>query len=386
MRAEETRFVLEAVRAGLPGHLSDRAVEDVAPRIESWGAILASCRAHRLSGVLYEGVRKRGLATTLPVEVAEALRTDYYSNLARTLVLFRHLDEIVALASRLGVPLLLLKGAAFAGRLYGNLALRPMADLDLLVARKDARTMVDAARTLGYQRWETADHATSLRHRESGTYLEIHTSLTACPGYIEIRTEDLLERSLPVDDLGEPARTLSSEDHALHLCLHGSFQHGLAQAAVNACDLFLLARGDAFDTERFVALASSRRIAPLVYVGLSLADRLLPDERLKRALDALRPQTLWLHRRLVARLRAASLLDPARAAGTRSPWVRPLLAPSATDALVLVKESLSLPRGLSPTDRASLSVRRAWDVLRRHAGPGAWSRRLLRKCAWGGRW
>jgi len=52
--------------------------------------------------------------------------------------------------------------------------------------------------------------------------------------------------------------TLTPEDHLLHICLHGSFQHGLGQPAINACDTYLLSQLPELDWEIFLKRASNR--------------------------------------------------------------------------------------------------------------------------------
>jgi len=379
MRPRETRVLLDALRAGLPGAPDIPDIGDMAARLDEdldWQEILSTARAHRISALVYEGGRKLGWMGALPPTVSEDLRSSYYSNLARNLVLFGHLEEILAWAAKVDLSLVLLKGAALAGSLYRNLALRPMADLDLLVRRKDARALVDLARTLGYQRWETADHATSLRHPESSTYLEIHTSLTSCPGYLGIRTDDLIDRSERVPDLPEPARTLADSDHALYLTLHTSFQHGLRHAAISACDLFLLAERGALD-DPFLAKASTPRLAPLAYAAISTAASLLPHARFTSVLEGLRPRVAWHQRAYVRSIGVSRIVDSSWEREHSSPWLRLLWAPRWRDGLDLVRETLSLPRALQSTDDPTFSAGRAWTIVWRHSGLATFSRKVL---------
>ncbi len=346
---KEATLCRQLLRAALDPSLSSDPAEFDAAALAgvNWSLLLEMSRQHRLGGLLCEGVRRLELTRGIPAPVWESLQMGYYSNLAHNLVLFRHGEEIIERSARLGVPVILLKGAALAGTLYRNVALRPMADLDLLVRRSEARAMIDLVGRLGYELGEVASHATLLRHRASGTYLEVHTSLTSCPDYFGIETEDLLARSRAAAFWPVPARSLAPADHLLHLALHGSFQHAFRQAAINACDMFLLSRAPDLDWEAFFAQARVPRRAPLVYGGLELAQRLLPSESLAGALATLRPQASWLQRRSVARLSAEALLAPAAEGAPPPAWRRILWVPSLHDALALVGHTLRGPGGES---------------------------------------
>lgn len=364
MRGQEAAACLQLLQAGLDPSLASRRD---GPSLEhlDWPWMLAAARQHRLGGLLCEGIRRLAWESRVPAPVWESLEMGYYSNLAHNLVLFRHGEEIVERAARLGMPVILLKGAALAGALYGNVALRPMADLDLLVRRAEARAMVDLACALGYDCQDVTDHATGLRHRGSDTYLEIHTSLTSCPDYFGIQTEDLLARSRAAAFWPAPARTLAPADHLLHLCLHGSFQHAFRQAAINACDMFLLSRSPDLDWDAFFAEARAPRLAPLVYGGLELAERLLPSEALARARETLSPSASWLQRRAVARLTAESLLAPLAEDAPAPVWRRILWVPGVRDALSLVRHTLARPGG---GNSAWTRLERGFALLSRH-GP-----------------
>ena len=59
-------------------------------------------------------------------------------------------DELLAAFAAADVPVILLKGAALAHRIYASPALRPMVDIDVLVRHVDIERAVRAASTLGY--------------------------------------------------------------------------------------------------------------------------------------------------------------------------------------------------------------------------------------------
>ena len=88
-------------------------------------------------------------------------------------------EALTALAAA-GVPVILLKGIAYAGTLYPDPALRPMSDIDLLVRATDFITATRTLQRLGY--WHTGGaaqltvtrHALTLKRRDGSLDLHRH--------------------------------------------------------------------------------------------------------------------------------------------------------------------------------------------------------------------
>ncbi len=362
---EDIRALLSLARAGLAP--SDPSAFDAAwLRSRNWDFITSTARRHRLSSLLFEGIRGLQLEPKVPETVLESLRSAYYTNLTHNLVMFDHTEALIERARVYGVPLVLLKGAAFARWLYRHPALRPMGDIDILVRKRDLDLLVKLAEMLGYQRRETADHAVSLRHKESATYLELHTHLVSCPGYLRVDTEIMLARSRTTSLWEAPAQMLVPEDHLLHLCLHGSFQHGFRQPAINACDVYLLSQLPEFRWQVFLDLASSPRLAPLVYGGLSLSHRVMPGEQIRKALESLEPGVDRRCRKRVAKLDLSQILSPSSDSVAGSPLNRLFWAPGLKDMVTMVRETLRVRNEVGNSSASRFPVRRGLELVNRH--------------------
>ena len=372
MSRHDSRVYLGLVRAGL-GEPCEPELDSRALANADWAWITASARRHRLASLLFEGIRRLAMQKWVAEPVWRTLESAYYTNLVHNFHLFEHAQSLIKKTRKGGVPLVLLKGASFAGWLYPSPALRPMGDLDVLVRSEDLDYVAQLAKELGYQPHQSTDHALSLQHRKTRTYLELHTSLTSCPDYVGVDPRSLIDRSTPTVHLA--ARTLSLEDHLLHLCLHGSFQHGLRQPAINACDAYLLSQQAELRWDRFIDQASAPRLAPLVYGGLSLCHHLFPTEEIRSALETLKPFVSRRQQRRAAKLSTESLLNPAPESVFGSPWVRILWTPGPRDGLALAWESLCTRTAGHPPNQWP-SVRRGLTLLWRH-GPTERVRRVL---------
>jgi Uncharacterised nucleotidyltransferase len=216
-----------------------------------------------LAGLLLAGLGPRPGLVGAPE--LERLREAMRGSLARGLRLVHLAGRAQALLSVRGVRSLPLKGTALAESLYDSVGFRPMLDADLLAldAWPDA---VEALLVEGYRAAVRTDHATVFVCPASGLILELHRSVTSCPGVFPVDAAGLWSRSLPTE--GPISRLPSTEDLLVHLCLHASFQHGLVLSLVQWLDFRYLLSRRAVDVDRLVAIASEARA--LAAVGLAL--------------------------------------------------------------------------------------------------------------------
>lgn len=118
-----------------------------------WTALGAVAARHRVSPLVYRGLRALGGVVALPeaaVRLRDRCRAVYVQTVARNTLIFAELARVLPPLHRAGIPVILLKGAAVTGALFGDIGLRYMGDVDLLVpldARARARAVLE---TLGY--------------------------------------------------------------------------------------------------------------------------------------------------------------------------------------------------------------------------------------------
>jgi hypothetical protein len=326
----------EARRQGLSGLLHASVLQSRSPWLPGEREVLA--RAHRDS--LVRGVRQLDMA-------ARAQR-------------------ILAGQEIRSLPL---KGAAVAETLYPSVADRPMADVDLL-ALDDPPTALRLLETQGFREISRADHAVALRDPMWGSVLELHHSVTSCPGLFPLDKEGLWARSQAAT--GQIARIPAMEDLLLHLSLHAAFQHGLVLSLIQWLDFRRLLERAPVDSDKLLELAGRS------FAGAALAASLLAAEAVVGAPlpEALRLKLQpfraglgrWLQERL---LRPLALVSPAEPALARARWQL-----SSGRRLALLRRTLG-----SGARTPGRPVRSAARLLERAAGLlGRWALPSLR--AW----
>jgi len=183
-----------------------------------------------------------------------------------------HLERCLGAFDAAGIPAIVLKGAALALSHYAHPALRPMGDIDVLVA--PAR-WEEAARVLAGLDWtveDAAEHGAAFAG-PGGVRLELHGALVSCPGLFPLRFDDLLARSSALGG-GLDGRRLDDEDMVVHLSLHAAFQHGFRVRLGQYVDFACLA-ACTLDGRRLVARAAAAGARRPVAAALAVVHGLL---------------------------------------------------------------------------------------------------------------
>jgi hypothetical protein len=324
--AEAREFAAAASRQGLVAWLGD----SLAAEAPEWPDDLCRAvrRAHHVA--IADGVRRLDLAR----RAQQRLETAGFRSLA-------------------------LKGAAVAETLYRSPAHRPMEDVDLFVLDRpgEARAALHAD---GFRETAAGDHAWVLEDPAGAGRLELHHSVTSCPGLFPVDVEALWERH----QRSPSGVRIPSHEHLLVLlALHAAFQHGLVLSLAQYLD-FRQLLAQPLDAERVAraAVDAGAEVAlsmALAAAACTVAARCPSD--LSRRLIPLGGRK-WLQRKLAQPL---ALLTPAAPDLVRARWT---VARGRRLALLALT--------LSPPSRPRLPLwKRTWWACRRAA---ALVRRLAR--------
>ncbi len=319
----------------LRGRWNPEALEDARALAARDGAVwddfLQVARTGGVSPLIYEAARGQGL---LPAPVEESLRLDYYGVARTNLLRFHRLEEALRCLADAGIEVILLKGAALAEAIYGNLALRPMGDFDLLVHEGDVEGALRVLAALGYARpygefrpgfiraFRNQIMMTKAGDDETRP-IEIHWRLLSPLYYQRAIPNDWLWQTARAAHLGAvPVRILSPEAQVLHLSGH-LLQHGGCEKAslrqlYDPAEVTVLYR-EAIEWDEVLARAQAYGLVLPLQEALSRAHELwslpIPPEvwarlqRLEPSRDEAQAYAILAGRGLVARGLWSSLAD-----------------------------------------------------------------------------
>lgn len=264
--------------------LSGRAVAAETFDETDWQRIVELAQKQIVAPLLYARLKERGI--TPPPAIAEQLRQMYLASATRHVRLFQELGHILRALQAADLPVIPLKGACLAEAVYGNLALRQMEDVDVLVKPADLAKALDVLRTIGYVaahpfeievKRQLHQHMPPLSKRD-GVTLELHWTIVNPLDYVHFDDNDLDQlwsRATPAKIGGVQVLMLSPTDLLLHLCLHASVQHCFDGIGLRGFwDMALVIRryGDEINWEQLTRRVNQWGIANGVHLALQLTE------------------------------------------------------------------------------------------------------------------
>ena len=261
----------------------------------AWNSLLPLALAHGVAPLLFANLRER----VLPVQARDQLRHVYLSNSFRNEKLLAEQQRILDAFSKKSLAVWPLKGPHLSQSLYGDAAVRQVADLDLLIRPEDIAACDELLQSSGYTRRVQGDIA-SLRDAGELLYLRSASDATGSMTF----AVDLQQRVLPYgrrDPLADRirAQNLTPENLLLLLCVN-QIAHRFSRLKyfldVAACLRALPAN---FDWNEFIASAQFLSFAPGIYWSLRWAREAAGAPVPEHVLEELRPS--WFSRWLASR-------------------------------------------------------------------------------------
>ncbi|HVN07932.1 MAG TPA: nucleotidyltransferase family protein [Patescibacteria group bacterium] len=298
-RAAEPESARELLTLCLPTGQPARASTLAAPAdatTPDWDALIRLAIEQGVAPLL--AVRTRHLR--LPVAARERLESIYSSNSIRNLRLAAEESRICAALGAAGLRHWPLKGPGLSERLYGDIGVRQVADLDVLVEPEGLARADALLAGLGYAR-QTTGPIENLRRAQELIYVR-DCSFPTSPGTRQrpLATAfylDLHQRLLPYvrrDPLAASviASGMTRENLLLYLCAN-QITHRFARLRY-LCDVaaFVTREGDRVEWDLFLTLARRMPWGPGIGFALDWAGQYAPDAVPAHVLHALRPNPL----------------------------------------------------------------------------------------------
>jgi hypothetical protein len=243
-RGPSGRFVPEANQQLAVRHLDGRSAE-------LWHALAHEAEHHGVAPLIEPMIA--ALSRHAPEAIDEDSRLTFMALAARhrraAVAREACIDRLLSAFSAADIPVLLLKGAALAHLIYGTPALRPMADVDVLIDPADTDRAIAIARDLGYRfasrhgsRFEGAMHHLPEATTEASGFrivLEIHVDTMSPNQASSLTFAKLAARPQRVRrGAGPEGMALGHTDMLRHLC-HHAFEPARRVRLIHLYDLWV---------------------------------------------------------------------------------------------------------------------------------------------------
>lgn len=242
--------------------------------------LLCASRHHGTGGLLHQALAHADWQGC-PAELRAVLTGEARRAAVTDLVQEAELRRVLAALIAQGVHPLLLKGTPLAYTHYPAPALRPRADIDLLIPHEQLEGVATALETLGYTRLNAicgelvSRQNTFLRFGDRGVQhlLDVHWKISNAPMFADtLGYAELAARAVPIPELGGHARAPAAPHALLLACVHRVAHHHDTERLIWLYDIHLLARGLSHDEWAFfLDLATARKVRAICVDALRLA-------------------------------------------------------------------------------------------------------------------
>jgi hypothetical protein len=306
---QPTQWLLEGLREGDAATKAARlgGLSEV-----EWNQVVAVSLHNGVAPLLYSRMKRLAEDRLIPLEMLRELRAAYLATAERNLRLYRELAAVLSAFQQGAIPVIVLKGAHLAKLVYGNIALRPMGDLDLLVKKSDLVGAAAQLRELGYTAAAArldepgpdgqappglelacahGHHLPPFVRPGAAAAIEVHWTLVDIDLDLDIDVDGLWARAQSVVLAGVPTLGLCPVDLLLHQCVHAGEHHRYLIGLRPFCDLAQILQHYQAEMpwEQVRLRAQQWRVGKGVYLTLRLLGRLLDTPVPEPVLAALRP-------------------------------------------------------------------------------------------------
>lgn len=274
----------------------------ISAQIQDWQRVARLSESEGATAVLWRLLRPQ--AAQLPMEFVVFLQARTMLADFRMQRLAQRAQETVTALREAGIEVLLLKGAAVGALADPTFRLRPMTDVDLLIAEADAERAKACVLGLDWLEMPEPRLRDLLQGHQhmppfvdptlEGLRLELHTRLLPADSSFDLTADDLWQHASPAQQSFAGAQVPDLARLAVHTAVHYAWQHEMRFGPWRTFRSFaLLTQHEGWDWKAFVSIARAARASTSCYWTLRMARTLagidVPEEALK-ALAAPSPE------------------------------------------------------------------------------------------------
>lgn len=251
-----------------------------------WDALLPAAQRQGVAPLLYYRLQAAGQVQHLPAGAAQTLHLAFHRQWGKNQVRMQTLEHVLGLLAAIDIHPIALKGAGLVLTVYDELAVRPMDDVDLLVAPEEFRPALQQLLAHGglvthaepfEGAYELVSHHVALRFPAvSAVVVELHHQWLSLPVRQAslVAMAELRGRAQTVALGSQAVDVLGAEDQVLHLCGHLAIHSAVMQRLIWSYDIDQVIRraGPGLDWEAIAPRAQRYQMVwPLRQVLASVA-------------------------------------------------------------------------------------------------------------------
>jgi hypothetical protein len=313
---EEDRLMLYFCRKDTEPGNRNKIIE-IQKRSLDWSYFLRKARENGISATVYSKLKEiKKDCPHIPSFIFEELKKDYFLNATKNSLIFEELGKVLGSIRKTGLQLIVLKGAALAEKIYGNLALRPMTDVDLLLKKEDLGRLDEQLKILGYKPSDISvedidfslTYLTTLDYRSltpNSPSFHVHwhfvNSTIPNESYLKrIKIEDIWRDAEKTRIAGVETLVMAPHHLLIHLSEHAlRVTHSLSKLSF-FCDIDLTVNfyQERLDWQKLIEESHKFNLNRLVYPSLYFTAKFMGTKIPENVLSKLKPERFSLGERI----------------------------------------------------------------------------------------
>jgi hypothetical protein len=317
-----------------------------------WDEFMRYADRHGLSPLVYNQLQSDvEVWSMVPAAVQEQLVQRYRFSAHRNLKIYYQFLKLVRNLQKDDIQIILLKGVFLAYAVYGDRALRPMLDVDILVKRKELTRIENALLAHGFRLsdWKHRDWCLKNHYHlvyyqpELSFNLEIHWDIQRPNASYPIEIDELWQGAQAVTIAGVELMTLSLEHLLLYQCLHIA-KHSFGLGLRNFCDLAAILERyqHEIDWQQVQAEAMRWHIAKALYLSLYFTNEFFGIR--ESVMDTLQPANI--DQEVIETAREQILTSGSQSARLSAEFLKLMDGEPAESKVPVMLRRLFLPRDL----------------------------------------
>ena len=187
-------------------------------------------RKEGMTGLLYKSLKKAGILGFLGHQQMHHLQSFYYRTVQFNLQVVHDLKHILQRSNEKGIQVVLLQGIALLEKVYKDIGLRPLTDIDLWVLPEKRAALDSLLQQLGYQQ----DRVYPSTFKKDRTIVDINSHILWAERirsrkHLLAKSQHAIHDNIDIFSFeGQPAGCLNTVDQVLYLSLH-AFKHNVSR-------------------------------------------------------------------------------------------------------------------------------------------------------------
>jgi hypothetical protein len=296
--SNEDKLILAAARLN-PSDEEIHAIEELISTVHDWELFTSNAIRNSMGPLVYKSFTYVKNYSSIPESTISKLKQTYYISFNRNKFIYEYLRIAAKAISEKGKSVIALKGIFLADKIYRDIGLRHMSDIDLLVKKEDAKECQSILHSVGFKTQErfksefirsTHDTKHLPQLVKDNVSIELHLKTHTDDCEYNVNIDDYWQYAVPVEINNISCMALSPNDLLQHLCLHLDyhFKNGNIQLS-SYCDIAEVLKFYKHDIkwDAFEQSCNNYNCSKNAYVHLYIAhkyfDAILPEYEVNRA-------------------------------------------------------------------------------------------------------